>query len=149
MCAPLERAIELQMDNYAAHLNLAYAYTAAGQPDKARREAQWCLARNPNDVAARRFLAQAARDEGQFDEAQREVQLALALAPEDLDIRMLEAEILLYQKQPERALQRLKPLYQAFSQDRRLVALLARAAAAAGLADEAASYRQQVQKLSQ
>ncbi len=149
MIAPLERALDIQIDNYAAHLNLAYAYAEAGRPADSRREAEWCLARNPADINARRFLAQAARDEGKTEEAQLEIERALALAPNDLECRLLEAELLLFQNQAEQVLQRLRPLYEPYSRDRRLVALLARAAASAGLKKEAEKYRQQVQRLSE
>ncbi len=149
MITPLLRVIDLQLDHYAAHLDLAYAYAEAGQPAESRREAEWCLARNPRDINARRFLAQAARDEGQIDEAQREITAALATAPADLECRLLEAELLLFREQEAKALERLRPLYPVHASDRRLVALLARAAAATGQAEEAAKYRQQIQKLSE
>jgi predicted Zn-dependent protease len=148
MIPPLERVVALQLDHFAAHLNLAYAYAESGEPAKSRREAQWCLARRPDDIHARRLLAQAARDEGQLEEASQEIEKALALAPDDLECRLLEAELLLFEQRPEPALQRLKPLYDRHARDRRLVALLARAAAAAGLDEDAAEYRRQVQQLS-
>lgn len=149
MIVPLERVIELELDHYAAHLDLAYAYAESGEPAKSRREAAWCLERHPQDVNARRFLAQAARDEGKIEEAMREIDAALRIVPADVECRLLEAELLLFQEQPEKALKRLQPLYEHHASDRRLVALLARAAASSGNAAEAARYRQQVQRLSE
>jgi len=149
MIKPLESVVELDLENYGAHLNLAYAYAEAGRPAESRREAEWCLARSPEDINARLFLAEAARDEGHVDEAALEVERALALAPDDLRCRLLEGELLLFQQQAEQALTRLKPLYERHQNDRRVAALLARAAAAAGREAEAAEYRQQVQKLSE
>ena len=149
MIAPLQRVIELDLDHYAAHADLAYAFAEAGQSANSRREAEWCLARNSNDIIARRFLAQALRDEGNLAEAMREIETALATAPADLECRLLEAELLLFNERNDEVLERLRPLYQHNASDRRLVALLARAAAATGLTDEAATYRQQIQKLSE
>lgn len=148
MIAPLQRVLELQIDHYAAHLNLAYAYVDTGAADRAQREAEWCLARNPEDIHARRLLAMAARDQGHAEEALEEIERALALAPDDVDCRLLEGELLLFQNKAQQALERLKPLHEKYSKDRRLVALLARAASTAGLPEEAAKYRAQIQELS-
>ena len=78
----------------------------------------------------------------------REVQTALQVAAEDIECRLLEAELLLFDNKPQKALERLEPLYQKHADDRRLVALLARAAAASGNQEQAAKFRQQGQKLS-
>jgi tetratricopeptide (TPR) repeat protein len=148
MIEPLETMLTLEPENYAAHLNLAYAYAESGDSEKSGREARWCLARNPADVPARRFLAMAERAAGNLDQAMREVQTALQVAANDVDCRLLEAELLLFEEKPGEALQRLEPLFQKHSDDRRLVALLARASAASGNQEQAAEYRKQVQKLS-
>jgi tetratricopeptide (TPR) repeat protein len=147
MIPPLLTAIDLQPEYYPAHLNLCYAYSTAAQASNARREADWCLARNPADLDARRLLAAAARDEGNRDEAMEHIRKALELAPDDLDCRLLEAELLLFERQAEKALGRLQPLYKQHRNDRRLVALLAQAATAAGQLEQAEEYRQQGQHL--
>lgn len=147
MIEPLLRAIALEPEHYAAHLNLCYAYVEAGQLDNARREASWCLVRNPADVNARRLLATAARDEGKRAEAMEEIQKALELSPDDLTSRLLEAELLLFDGKSDEALARLQPLYDRHKNDRRLAALLARSATAAGRLEEAKEYNQQAQKL--
>jgi len=147
MVAPLEKVLELDPEDYPAHLNLAYAFAETGQFDKSKLAAEWCLAKVPADINARRYLALAARAAGHHDEAQQEIERALALAPNDFACRLLEAELLLFQRQAEQALERLKPLYAEYKDDRRLVALLARAAAGAGRKDEEEDFNQQLQKL--
>lgn len=149
MIASLRKVLQLQPDSYAAHLNLSYALVQAGQFAEAGREARWCLARNPADVNARRFLALAHRDAGQRKEAMQEIQRALELQPDDIECRLVEAELLLFDRKSEQAWQRLSPLYEQHQDDRRLAALLARAAAASGREQEAAEYRRRVQELSE
>ncbi len=149
MIPPLRAVLELQPENYAAHLNLCYAYAKTGQPKMTRKEALWCLARNPKDFNARRLLATAARDEGRPDEAKTEIRKALELAPEDLNCRLLEAELLLFDRLADEAFQRLQPLIERYPNELRLVALLAQAAAAAGRPEDAERYRQQVQRMRQ
>ena len=148
MIEPLLNVLDLDLDNYAAHLNLSYAYAEAGQAERCREEAEWCLARNPYDINAYRFLALALRDQGNRDEAMETIQQALTLAPDDLDCRLVEGELLLFDRRQEEVLKHLEPLYQRHKTDRRLAALLARAAAAAGRTEEAKQYRAQVKKLS-
>ena len=147
MIPPLRAVLDLQPENYAAHLNLCYAYGKTGQPAEVRREAMWCLTRNPKDFHARRWLATAARDEGRIDEAKAEIGKALELAPEDLNCRLLEAELLMFERQAEQAFQRLLPLAERYPDELRLAALLAQAAAAAGRSEDAEKYRQQVQRI--
>ncbi|NQV26615.1 MAG: tetratricopeptide repeat protein [Rhodopirellula sp.] len=137
MIAPLQKAIELAPDLYEAHLNLAYAYHAAGQLDEAAHEARWCLKRNPKEVFAYRILASVARNEGQFEEAATQIEKALALAPRDVDCRILEADLLLYHRKPDEAYRRLKELHDEHKETYRYLGSLARAAAAAGHLDEA------------
>jgi superkiller protein 3 len=149
MIAPLQKLIDIDLENYAAHINLSYAYSEAGQPERSQEEAQWCLARNANDVNAYRFLAKALRDQGNVDKAMETIEEALTLVPNDWECRLLKAELLIFNRREEEALQDLKPLYELHQDDRRLVSLLARAAAASGRVDEAKRYREQAQKLSE
>ncbi|MDA1052935.1 MAG: tetratricopeptide repeat protein [Planctomycetota bacterium] len=149
MIEPLRKLIDLDLENYAAHINLSYAYSEAGQPERSQEEAQWCLARNANDVNAYRFLAKALRDQGHVEKAMETIESALTLSPYDLECRLLEAEILIFNRREEEALKHLEPLYEQHQNDRRLVSLLARAAAAAGRAEEAKRYREQAQKLTE
>jgi predicted Zn-dependent protease len=147
MIAPLRAVLDLDPDNYAAHLNLCYAYGKTGQPGAARKEAVWCLTRNPKDFQARRWLATAARDQGQPEEAKTEIRKALELAPEDLNCRLLEAELLLFDRQADKAFQRLQPLFERYPNELRLAALLAQAAAAAGRSEDAEKFRQEIQRI--
>jgi tetratricopeptide (TPR) repeat protein len=147
MVEPLHDALELDPENYAANLNLSYAYSEAGEPARSRHHAEWCLAKNPKDVSARRFLALALRDQGETDKALAEIERALETDPNDLEARLVEAELLLFQRQAEEAFRRLEPFGKTYADDRRVAALLARAAAAAGLSQQAEEYRKQVQKL--
>lgn len=147
MIPPLLAVLDREPENYAAHLNLCYAYGKTGQPGEARREAVWCLTRNPKDVHARRWLAAAARDQGRPEEAKSEIRKALELAPEDLNCRLLEAELLLFERQHGTAYQRLLPLYERYPDELRLVSLLAQAAAGAGKSEDAEKFRQQVQRI--
>lgn len=147
MIPALRAVLDLQPENYAAHLNLCYAYGKTGQPAAVRKEATWCLTRNPKDFHARRWLATAARDEGRIEEAKAEIRKALELAPEDLNCRLLEAELLLFERQAEQAFQRLQPLVKRYPDELRLAALLAQAAAAAGRSEDAEKYRREVQRI--
>jgi superkiller protein 3 len=147
MIDPLLRVLDLELDNYAAHINLSYAYSEAGQAKRCQEEAEWCLARNPNDINAYRFLALSMRDQGNRGEAMETIQQALTLAPYDLECRLVEGELLLFDRREEDALKNLEPLYERYQNDRRLVSLLARAAASSGRTEEAKRYREQVQKL--
>lgn len=147
MIPALRAVLDLQPENYAAHLNLCYAYGKTGQPTAVRKESTWCLTRNPKDFHARRWLATAARDEGRIEEAKAEIRKALELAPEDLNCRLLEAELLLFERQAEQAFQRLQPLVKRYPDELRLAALLAQAAAAAGRSEDAEKYRREVQRI--
>lgn len=147
MIRPLRAVLDIEPANYAAHLNLCYAYGKAGQPAAARKEAVWCLTRNPKDFQARRWLASAARDEGKIEEAKTEIRKALEIAPEDLNCRLLEAELLLVEGKAGAAFQRLEPLYERHPNESRLVTLLTQAAAAAGRSKDAEKFRQQTERL--
>jgi tetratricopeptide (TPR) repeat protein len=149
MVEPLHRVLEIDPENYAANLNLSYAYSEAGEVGRSRHHAEWCLKKNPSDVNARRFLALALRAQGNPDQALLEVEKALKTAPEDLETRLLEAELLLFEKKAEEAYTRLEPFSETNPSDRRVAALLARAAAAAGKSEEAAKHRERVQKLTE
>ena len=147
MVEPLQQAIKLDPDLYEAHINLAYAALFVGNVELAESEAKWCLQRDADDVAARRFLASVAQERGQIDLAFREIRSALKLAPQDRNCRMLEAELLLFQRQAARAYERLKPLVKEHSDYRPFLALLVRAAAMTGHRDEARGYERQLRRL--
>lgn len=149
MIEPLQTALAIDPKLYAAHLNLAYAHHRIGQLTDAAEHAQWCLKENPREVSALRILASVARNEGRFEEAETRVAKALQIQPDDVDCRILEADLLLYQRQPRAAYERLKELYEAQQTTVRFLGALARAAAAAGERDEARKLYQSVEELVQ
>ncbi|MCA9011598.1 MAG: tetratricopeptide repeat protein, partial [Planctomycetaceae bacterium] len=56
MVEPLRHALTIDPESYTAHLNLAYALHRIGQIDAAAPHAEWCLERNPDEIAALRIL---------------------------------------------------------------------------------------------
>ena len=147
MIVPLQKAIELNPELYEAHLNLAYAYHAAGQLTEAANEARWCLTRNSKEAFAYRILASVARGEGRLDDAWAEIRKAMKLAPRDVDCRILEADLLLYDRKPDEAYRRLKEIYDEQRETYRYLGSLARAAAASGHIDEARQLHQSLEDL--
>jgi tetratricopeptide (TPR) repeat protein len=149
MIAPLQRALEIQPDLFAAHLNLCYALTWVGRWDEARVEARWALERDPRNAAAHRFLALCARGDGDHDIARGEIRESLRLNPDDVESRIVEAELLLFDRQAGEAYERLWPLREKRPSDRRILSLLARAASASGKHDEARTLTQEVSRLAE
>lgn len=147
MVEPLQAALAIDPDLYAARLNLAYAHHRIGQLAEAAEQARWCLNKNRNEIAALRILASVARSEGRFEEAETWLRQALKLQPDDLDCRILEADLLLYRRQPRAAYERLHELYDAHRTTVRFLGALARSAAAAGERDEARQLYQSVDEL--
>ena len=147
MIEPLQQAIRLDPDFYEAHLNLAYAYNKTGQPVMAEEQARWCLRINPREVAALRLLALAARDQGDFEAAKQHLKTASQIEPMNLDCRILEADLLLYERKPEEAYQLLRELYDSQQQTVRYLGALARAAASAGKRDEARELHRRVAEM--
>jgi tetratricopeptide (TPR) repeat protein len=147
MIEPLQQAIRLEPDFYEAHLNLAYAYNKTGQPALAEEQARWCLGINPQEVPALRILALAARDQGDFEAAKQHLKIASQFEPMDLDCRILEADLLLYERKPQEAYERIRELYDSQQQTVRYLGALARAAASAGKRDEARELHRRVAEL--
>lgn len=147
MMEPLRTAIRIDPSYYEARLNLAYAALKTGDLATAHEQAEWCRNVHPRDVATIRILATVARDEGRFEEARTLLAEALRLQPQDLDSRILEADLLLYERQPQRAYDRLKEIFDQNSTTVRYLGVLARAAAASGKRDEARQIYQTVETL--
>lgn len=147
MIEPLQQAIDLEPDLYAAHLNLAYAFHKTGQLEEAEQEAKWCLQLNPAEVDALRILASVARDRGDFSEATLQLTAALAIQPRNLDCRILEADLLLYQRKPKEAFARLKEIFEENQTMVRYLGALARAATSAGEREEAKKHYQEAERL--
>ena len=149
MIEPLQEAIRLEPDSYEAHQNLAYAFHKTGDSTGAEQQARWCLNVNSRDVAALRILASVARDNGQFEDAEKHLTAALQVEPRNLDCRILEADLLLYQRKPEVAYERLQELYDAQQDTVRYLGALARAAASAGKREESRKLHQKMAGLLQ
>jgi len=146
MIAPLQRALELDPDLMDAHLNLCYALVWSGMLTEGRQEAEWCLSRDDENVAARRLLAQCERDEGHPEQALNEIRRALRTAPDDLECRLVEAQLLLFLKKADEAYRRLHALEPRQGEMRRYLELIARAAAASARPQEAAAYRKRAEE---
>ncbi len=149
MIEPLQAAIAINPDYYEARLNLAYAFHRIGELAPAETQAKWCLDANPRDVSALRILAAIARDQGHFADAGRLLKMALQIQPEDVDCRILEADLLLYERRPQEAYERLKEIFDTQRNTVRYLGALARAAASAGERDESRKLYQAVEKLVQ
>lgn len=147
MIEPLEAALKIDPDFYEAHLNLAYASLETGALDAAQEHAKWCVDRNAGDIAAVRMLASVARDQGRLETARSYLSRALALAPNDVDSRILEADLLLYERKPEAAYDRLKLIFPKNRETVRYLGALARAAASAGKREESQALHQSIEKL--
>jgi len=149
MIEPLQTALAISPDFYAAHLNLAYAHHRIGQLAEAEEQAKWCLGVNPRDVAALRILASIACNDGRFDDAETHLAMALQIQPTDVDCRILEADLLLYRRKPREAYERLRELYDTNQTTVRFLGALARAATSAGERDEARELYQAVEQMVQ
>lgn len=149
MVEPLQTAIAIDPGSYEARLNLAYASHRTGELAPAEAQAKWCLQENPRDVSALRILAAVARDQGRFADAKRFLAMALKIQPEEVDCRILEADLLLYERKPQEAYERLKEIFDAHRTTVRYLGALARAAASAGQREESRKLYQTVAKLVQ
>lgn len=146
MIEPLQAAIDINPDYYEARLNLAYAFYRTGKLEPAETQAKWCHDANPRDVSPLRILATIARDQGHFADAEGLLTIALQIQPQEVDCRILEADLLLYKRQPQEAYERLKGIFDAQRNTVRYLGALARAAASAGERDEARKLYQGVEK---
>ena len=147
MLQPLQEAVKLDPDLYAAHANLCYAFHFSDRLDEAEREAHWCLQRQPEDSAVRRWLAMILRDRGEYNEALDQIRRALASSPTNVECRIVEADLLLFQRDADQAYDLLKPLYPANSNRRDFLGSLARAAAMSGRREESRQYLDEIVQL--
>lgn len=149
MIEPLQAAIAIDPGSYDARLNLAYASNRIGDLETAEVQAKWCLNANPREVSALRILATIARDQGRFADARSFIAKAQQIQPEDVDCRILEADMLLYERQPQAAYERLKEIFNAHRSTVRYLGALARAAALAGDREESRKHYRTVERLVQ
>ena len=149
MVEPLEAAIAINPSYYEARLNLAYAAHRIGKVALAEAQAKWCADANPRDVSPLRILAAVAREGGRFVDAKILLTKALQLQPQEVDCRILEADLLLYERKPREAYERLKEVFDAERHTVRYLGALARAAASAGERDESRRLYQELENLLQ
>lgn len=132
MIPALKRAVELDPQNQQAHLNLLYAYHYAGEHELARREAEWCLEHDSRTIFVYQTLAKIEIDQGHSDKAMQMIQKAIRLDSDNLESRIIEADLLLYEKKAAEAYQKLKGIYAKNQNDIRYIGALARVAARNG-----------------
>lgn len=149
MLEPLQRAVKLDANLYAARANLAYSYYVSGQLDESKVEALWCLKRHPNDISVRRWLAMALRDGGEHDLALQHINIALENAPGDVDCHIVAADLLLFRRDAQQAYDSLKSLYPMHADRRDFLGSLARAAAMSGRREESRRYQREIVQLIQ
>jgi tetratricopeptide (TPR) repeat protein/4-amino-4-deoxy-L-arabinose transferase-like glycosyltransferase len=77
----LNKALELEPDNYKAHYNLASTFESQNKLDEAIRHYRRALQIKPNYTRARGALALALKSKGQFDEAISHYRQVLVLEP--------------------------------------------------------------------
>ena len=68
----------------------------------------------------------------------------MLIAPGNADCRIVEADLLLFQREADQAYKSLKPLYASHSNRRDFLSSLARAAAMSGRQEEARQYQQEI-----
>lgn len=147
MISPLRRALQLEPDNYDAQARLAYALHSCGQNDEAHTLAATCTDLKPDDVFPRRLLASIERDRGNLAEAASHVAVALKLDPDDVETRIVESDLLMYERKPEAAFQTLLPLLKFNDSRLRFLGALLRAAAASGHASEVSQLRAMIEEI--
>ena len=143
----LNKAILLDDTVWEPHILLAYAASKSGNPELCERECRWCLEQRPDDSDARRMLAQSLRDQGHHQQALIEVRQAIQHAPADVRCRVLEADLLLYQRNSQGAYDTLKPLLGSNTHKVEFLTTLTRAAMMSGKRDEARNYQKMIDAL--
>lgn len=146
MIAPLETALKLDPEHYGARVQLAYALHASGRLEESRQHAEWCASQNRSDVVPERLLAAIARDGAELELAERHIRRALEIAPRDVESRIIEADLLMFRRQPEAAYQRLVEIHGDVAPSFRYLGALSRAAAASGRNREAEQIVQELER---
>lgn len=144
---PLAEAYQRNSDSYPIRANYAYALQFAGKLVEAEEHVSWCLDQKPGDPAMLGIKATIERANGEFEQALETIRQATDADPDHLSNRLLEADLLIYQRQGEAAYETLRPLLSQHPNHRPLLAALARAAAISGRRDEAVQYQQRIAEL--
>ncbi|GEM_PF-3576447 len=132
MIPELKHVLELDPQNQQAHLNLLYAYHYAGEYEFARKEAKWCLENEIKTIFVYQTLAKIEIDQGHFDQAAKLIQIAIAMDTTDMENRIIEADLLLFEKKAAEAYEKLKRIYPENQYNIRYIGALARVAARSG-----------------
>lgn len=147
MIEPLETALQLDPELPQAHLNLAYALELLGRASDAKPHVDWFLERFPGSVGGLRILALVERSLGHSDIALAAVRRALQRSPDNLDCQLLQAELLLFDRQPAAAYDALKPLDATWGFERRYLTLLLRAAVLSRQTEVSRKLQDRLQRL--
>jgi len=132
MIPELKRVLELDPQNQQAHLNLLYAYHYAGEYEFARKEAEWCLENETKTIFVYQTLAKIDIEQGHTDQAAKLIQTAIAMDATDVENRIIEADLLLFEKKAAEAYEKLKRIYPENQNNIRYIGTLARVAARSG-----------------
>ena len=141
MAQPLRKVLHRDPNNKIAHLNLAYSLTTQADFANARREAEWSREHDSNNPQVWRVLAQIERDDGNIELALKYVRHGLELSPNELECRLLEGQILNFQKKFQEAYDRMYPVYQQHRREQRVVGVLAQATRFLGRKEEATEFQ--------
>lgn len=132
MIPELKRVLELDPQNQQAHLNLLYAYHYAGEYEFARKEAEWCLEHEIKTSFVYQTLAKIEIEQGHTDQAAKLIQTAIIMDATDVENRIIEADLLLFEKKAAEAYEKLKRIYPENQNNIRYIGALARVAARNG-----------------
>ena len=137
----LENILRQDSEHFEAHANMAFALRFSGELDEAEKHVDWCLLRRPDFLPILRIRAQIFRDGGDSNRALTEIQSVLKSHPDDIESRILEAEILMYQRDFKAAYQSLKPISTVAPRNHRVAALMSQVCQLLGKKTEATEFR--------
>ena len=147
MRQPLEYVLQQDPDHAAAHAMLAHSLRLTGDLETALTHVHWFFTHQPEFLPARRIHAEVLRDQGETDRAIQEIRDVIALGSTEPDSHLLLAELLMYQRRFDEALNGLLPLQDVFALNHRYVATMARLCQVLNRDDDAAHYRMVLEQL--
>lgn len=141
--------LEIDPDDYNAHLNLAHAHNKAGDLQAADEMAQWCLEKTPKEPKALYVAANVARSKGDSEQAMQIVDRLLAVKPDDVDALLLRCRLLQWARANDEAIKVLRDLQKDAPRRPEVLALLATNLQATGNSEEARKVRAEHAQLMQ
>ena len=147
MTKPLRQALQLDPKNRDAHLNLAYSYVLQGEYEKARQEGEWSRQNDPGNAQVWRVLSLIERDDANDELALKYARKGLQIDPNEIECRILEGQILAFQKKFQEAYDRMLPVFKQQPREPRVVGVLAESTRVLGRGDEAAKFRKLLREL--